>query len=126
MKVCLFTVGVLPVPPVKGGAVENLIKDENELNYNAEFSVTSIFDSEAVKESKKYKHTNFFFVKTPLFVQIIDKLIFSLSKIFIKKKSQSFKMIFTRLHYIKLKFYLRIRFFTLFPINLLAGLRWRA
>lgn len=88
----------------KGWAVENLIKlliDENELNCNAEFSVTSIFDSEAVKESKKYKHTNFFFVKTPLFVQIIDKLIFSLSKIFIKKKSQSFKMIFTRLHYIK-------------------------
>lgn len=103
MKICLFTVGVLPVPPVKGGAVENLIKlliDENELYSKVSFTVTSVFDSDAVKISNNYKNTDFFFVKTPSFIKLLDKTIFSLAKIFLNKKSQSFKMIFTRLFYI--------------------------
>lgn len=40
--------------------------------------------------------------------------------------STKYKNVFKHFIFCKLKFYLRIRFFTLFPINLLAGLRWKS
>ena len=102
-KYVFFTAGVLPVPPVKGGAVENLIKlilDENEKKCNAEFSVTSIFNDEALTESKKYKHCTFNFVKIPFLVSLCDRIVYGLARSFLKSKALSFRMIFARLWYI--------------------------
>lgn len=103
IKISLFTVGVLPVPPVKGGAVENLIKlllDENEIQEKVEFSVTSIYDITAEKESRKYKNTRFFFVKIPMLFRLLDHLLFFTVRILFSEKAQSFKMLFSRIYYI--------------------------
>ena len=102
-RICFFTAGVLPVPPVKGGAVENLIKlilDENERSYDADFYVASIFNNEALIESKNYKHCSFNFVHIPTFVNFCDKIVYGLARIFLKSKSLSFRMILARLWYI--------------------------
>ncbi len=102
-RICFFTAGVLPVPPVKGGAVENLIKlilDENEKSYDAEFSVSSIFDSDAAAESKKYTRCSFNFVKIPRFVSVFDSIVYAIARLFLRERSLSFRMIFARLWYI--------------------------
>lgn len=64
-KICFITQCSLPVPTVKGGAVETLVEyllDENEKNPVFEFTVISVGDSEAEKESKKYSHARFLYV----------------------------------------------------------------
>lgn len=111
-KICFFSTGVLPVPPVKGGAVENLIKlilDENEKCHDTEFSVSSIYDESAVEESKKYNHCLFYFVNIPHLVSALDFLLYSFARLLFKEKALSFRMIFTRLWYMNLskKYFLR-------------------
>ena len=66
MKVALFTAGVLPVPPTKGGAVENLVQmlvEENEIHQSAAFTVLSIHDETAVSASSVYRFSKFHFIK---------------------------------------------------------------
>lgn len=66
-RIAIISVGMNPVPAVKGGAVENLIQfllDENENLHKFNISLYSVFDEEALSFSKKYKNTNFFFIKT--------------------------------------------------------------
>ena len=102
-KICFFTAGVLPVPPVKGGAGENLVKlilDENEKSHGADFSVASMYDSAAEEEGLKYKHCDFLFVKIPLLVSMADRLLYFLARMLLKEKALSFRMIFARLWYI--------------------------
>lgn len=66
IKILIITSGVLPVPAVKGGAVENLIQmllDENEKKYKNEITVASIYDERSEKEAKQYKYAKFEFFK---------------------------------------------------------------
>ncbi|HGQ1281860.1 TPA: glycosyltransferase family 4 protein [Streptococcus pneumoniae] len=67
MKICIVSVGVggLPIPAVKGGAVENLI--DNYLSYNEkynhdEITVVSCDHKEAREASKKYKYAQFVYI----------------------------------------------------------------
>lgn len=103
-KIAILTAGTLPVPPVKGGAVENLINlliNENENENKVQFSIFSIFDKDAVIESKKYRHTNFIFIKVPCFIKILDYLVYIwFTKIVRKDKEMSYRMIVSRLYYI--------------------------
>ena len=102
-KICFFTNGVLPVPPVKGGAVENLVKlllDENENYHEANFYVTSIYDPDALEESKKFKYCDFKFIRIPAVIKIFDKILYYFARIVLRKKALSFRMIFARLWYI--------------------------
>ena len=65
-KICFITQCVLPIPTVKGGAVETLVEyilDENEKRPKYQFTVISISDSDAQKKSLKYKYTNFKYVE---------------------------------------------------------------
>ncbi|CUP97570.1 glycosyltransferase family 4 protein [Clostridium baratii] len=67
MKILFITPGKLPVPAVKGGAVENLIQlllESNELIDNNEISVISSYDYKANQVSKNYNDINFFYVNT--------------------------------------------------------------
>ncbi|BFK82360.1 glycosyltransferase family 4 protein [Clostridium baratii] len=67
MKILFITPGKLPVPAVKGGAVENLIQlllENNELIDNNEISVISSYDYKANQVSKNYNDINFFYVNT--------------------------------------------------------------
>ena len=72
-KICLFPTIMLPVPNVKGGAIETLITniiDENEKNNKLDITVVSIDNVDAREKSKKYKNTKFLFVKT----NVIDRI----------------------------------------------------
>lgn len=67
MKICIISVGVngLPIPAVKGGAVENLI--DNYLNYNEKYAhdditVISCEHPVACEASLKYKYAQFVYI----------------------------------------------------------------
>ncbi len=103
-KIAMITSGFLPVPATKGGAVENLIVNllnENEKNKKIKFEIFSIYDQDALNESKKYENSNFRFIKVNPLIKIIDKMVFFLAKsIFKKQNSQSYRYIFQRLYYL--------------------------
>ena len=103
-KVVFITTGYMPIPAVNGGAVETLVEnllDENENKNSYNFEVISTYDEDAIKQSKKYKHTYFNFIKTPKLVSIIDMIFyFILVNIFRKDRKNSYKFIFKRIHYI--------------------------
>lgn len=102
--IAIVTAGTLPVPPVKGGAVENLIDlliKENEKNPEAYFTVFSIFDKDANNKANIYKNTNFKFIKIPLILKAIDLMIYALFAYILKKnKSMSYRYISSRIYYI--------------------------
>ena len=56
MKIGILLVESLPMPPVKGGAVENLVQliiDRNEQLKDAEFYVYSKYDAKARQIAKE-------------------------------------------------------------------------
>lgn len=60
----------LPMPPVKGGAIETLLQyvvDENEKHPRAELTIVSLFDSNAQAASNKYNYTKYIYFKKGLF-----------------------------------------------------------
>jgi spore coat protein SA len=66
-KIAIITPGILPVPPVKGGAVETLVHQiliQNELHKRMDITVFITHDAKAVLNSQNYHHTNFVFIKT--------------------------------------------------------------
>lgn len=78
MRIAVITSGTLPVPPVDGGAVENLIDSYlkyNEINGKHEFVVYSVNSNKAQKEVQNYKKTRFVFVKTNSFAYKMSRLI---------------------------------------------------
>ncbi|MBP1593912.1 MAG: ytcC [Bacteroidetes bacterium] len=81
MNVAIVTSGILPVPPVKGGAVENLVKfylDYNEVqNVDIQFTVYSVYDKLVPNtDLLKYKKTKFVFINTSIFISKLRKLLF--------------------------------------------------
>lgn len=86
MKNIAFIMTTLPVPTVKGGAVETLV--ESLINRNEEYrkfkiEVYSIFNEEACKIAKNYKNTTFTFIKnknlsdsiTAAFIRMANKIL---------------------------------------------------
>lgn len=76
-KIALITVGMNPVPAIKGGAVENLIQyflDANELIHKYDIVVYSVYDLDASKIACKYKYTTFYFIKTNSFLFKIKRV----------------------------------------------------
>lgn len=65
-KICLIPSFMLPIPNVKGGAIETLITnliDENETKKKFYFTIVCMYDKKAKEISKKYKYTKFIFLK---------------------------------------------------------------
>lgn len=61
-KICFIAPGILPIPTVKGGAVETLMEYlvvENERRELFEFTVYTAADSAAISKEKEFKHTRF-------------------------------------------------------------------
>lgn len=68
----------LPLPSVKGGAVESLVQcllDYNEKYHTYNFSVFSVYNEEAALKSRSYKHTDFKYINT-------DSLNYKLKRVF--------------------------------------------
>lgn len=66
MKMIIVPSIMLPMPPVMGGAVQNLIQmylDDNEVTGNAQIVVYSYFNDAAAAEAKKYKHTSYRYIQ---------------------------------------------------------------
>ena len=104
MNICIITNGVLPVPAVNGGAVENLIQsilDQNEGHQRITITVLSVFTEAAALAARQYRRTNFVFVKTPVIIRLLDKvLFFVVNRGFKKRNAFNFRYIFRRFHFI--------------------------
>ena len=102
MKIVFLTDGKSPVPATKGGAVENLIEDlldKNEEYHFFDFTVLTLYESEAYHKSKKYKYTNFMFVKTLPIIEVLDKITYWIARNVLKKANLvSYRYIFRRLY----------------------------
>lgn len=73
----------LPVPSVKGGAVETLVQfliDKNELNPTFNITVISIYNSQAADASKNYRHTKFKYIDTGLIKYNFLSLLIKISR----------------------------------------------
>lgn len=103
-NLAVITSGFLPVPPAKGGAVENLLYNlvkRNEIEKKINFTIFSIYDKKAEQEAKKLKYTKIIFFKTNLIVKLFDRFIYILAKYILRKEnSQSYRFIFQRLNYL--------------------------
>lgn len=78
MKLLIINYMTLPLPPVKGGAVEYLINEfltDNEKKHKHDITVYSIYDKKAIAEAEKYKHTEFKYIKIGTAVDKIDRII---------------------------------------------------
>ena len=76
MKLVIVPSINLPLPPVKGGAVQNLIRaylDENEQTGNDDITVFSIYDSDAEEEASNYKHCRFVYVQQSALLTDLSK-----------------------------------------------------
>lgn len=65
-RIIIVNNGTLPLPAVKGGAVETLIDlliEENEKFGLCHFDVYSIYNKDAIKKSEQYSNSSFHFVK---------------------------------------------------------------
>ena len=74
ITLAIITAGVLPVPCVKGGAVETGIQqliDMNEKYKKAKLIIFSISDDEAICVSKNYTNTEFVFIDEPNYEKIL-------------------------------------------------------
>ena len=84
MNIAFISPGTLPVPPVEGGAVENLIDiflKKNEELHDHQITVFSSYTKEAFNKTKQYKYSNFKFVhKKSIFFKVKQGMYF------IKKK----------------------------------------
>ena len=78
MKLLIINYMALPIPPVKGGAVEYLIDAflvDNEEKHNHDITVYSIYDENAQAKAKNYKYTEFKYIKIKTVRDKIDRII---------------------------------------------------
>lgn len=67
LQVCLVSNGTLPIPDIKGGAIERLVTmliEDNELYQNIEFTIITCENHKAQLLQSKFKHTKFINIRT--------------------------------------------------------------
>lgn len=105
MRVAIITSGYLPVPAALGGAVESLndyIIEENEKKPIFNFTIFTCYHPESEIIVKDKKHTTAEFIHTPVFIRLLDKIIYYFFKhILKKKKNLSYRYILQRLFFIE-------------------------
>lgn len=112
-KIAIIVPGLLPMPPVKGGAVETLLYNvitENEKRKKLQLVIYSTYDKDAVEASKGYVETEWKYYKAPNIVRYVDCLIFRVLKLLGRKNLQGYRFMLQRLYYIyKIAFDLHVR-----------------
>ena len=107
-KVAIISAGVLPVPAIKGGAVESLIDlfaQKNKINPMHDLTIFSIDDIKFKGTSMDSKYLHYCHIKQEPLLSFFDKLIYFFAKNILKRKNTTtFKNFLNRLHY-----YLEIR-----------------
>lgn len=79
-KLLIISPGALPIPAVKGGAIENITQfliDENEKNHKYDITLITIKEPNAIKLQKKYTKTKFINIKIKqnLFLKIFNRIL---------------------------------------------------
>ena len=96
--------GGFPVPAVKGGATETLVEHlikQNQKKQLVDMEIVSFYDKDAVKAAEQYTNCQFHWIRIPVVVKMLDKLLYLIVKHFFKKKKAvSYKTIFSLLYYI--------------------------
>lgn len=107
MNVCFLCAdsnGGYPVPAVKGGAVSTLIEhlvSENNKMQLFNMTIVSLYDKDAETKSKEYPNVNFIWLQVPAIVKLFDTILFFIIlHVFKKRKSISYRSIFSLLYYI--------------------------
>ena len=75
IKIAIIAPAILPIPAVKGGAIETLttyLIEENERNPRIDFTVFSPFSEEAQVVSRKYNYTRIEFVDFSSYAKKLD------------------------------------------------------
>ena len=83
-KVAIVCPGGLPVPNVRGGAVETGIQqivDVNEMEKRCDLTIYTPFDKDALEKSKEYKNTNFAFISKPYIAPFLILLTKCINKV---------------------------------------------
>lgn len=101
-KIAFVTPGWSPVPATKGGAVENLIEfllNENEKKHEFYFTIFSIYEKKAQILSRKYKYSDFTFIKYPKSISRLDLFVYWIAKNILRKKNLiSYRNIILRMY----------------------------
>lgn len=86
MKIAIICSQGLPVPAVRGGAIETLVEiicKKNEKHNKVDIDVYSIYDDRAIEESKNYKKSNFIYLcKNKNYMILRNKVISLFRKVF--------------------------------------------
>ncbi len=80
-KIAIFNDFQLPIVSIRGGAVQQLttlLIEQNEIEHKYDFDIYSPYDAEALKISKKYKNTRFFYSKFSKFIRVYTNVCFKL------------------------------------------------
>ncbi len=99
----IITSGSLPVPAVRGGAVESLIDnfiDFNEKSNDFKITIYSIYDDKVQQVNLKRKNTEYNFIKTNFMVKFIDLIIYFVAILLGKKKTMSYRHAYTRYYFL--------------------------
>lgn len=131
-KVAIFygdSNGCFPVPASKGGAVSTLIEHligSYKKNSNFSLTIFSYYDSKAYSLSKQYPLVTFKWIRVPMVIRLLDKLLYNLAVfLFPKKKTISFRSIFSLIYMIfKDSYYLRTGHFDKIVIENNIPLAW--
>ena len=103
--IAIITTGLLPVPSVMGGAVENLVQnfiDENERQGGPHLTVYSTATPDAIEKAQAYTHTDFVFIQTPWVIRVADSILYSIFRRLVDtNKSASLRAILQRLYFLR-------------------------
>lgn len=101
MEVAVVTSGYLPVPPTKGGAVENIIYNlikENEKFHGCDFIVYSIAD----QNEETFRFTKIRQIRIGMLTKMLDQMLYFLAKnVFRKKHLISYRYFFQRMAFMR-------------------------
>lgn len=73
-RICFITSYELPLPGVRGGAIETLITNllqQNEIHQQLDLTAVSIYDQLAEQESRKYQQTKFIYIHKNFSYQLL-------------------------------------------------------
>ena len=80
-KIAVITSGLLPMPAIRGGAIETLLQyaiDYNEKNQDFLYDIYCIYDNEAQLISKKYQNSTFNYIS---FNKVISNIYYNFCRV---------------------------------------------
>lgn len=128
-NVAIISPANLPLPAVKGGAVESLIDnlcEENEKEKRINLDIFSIYDKEGYKQSLQKNFTEYTYIRIPIIIKLLDKIMYFFSnKVLLKGSSSSFRYFFQHMYFILIVAYrLRSRDYDRVVIENYAMMLW--